>query len=87
MKFTRKTDYALRTLQNLARRHYNARSEGVAPKPVPVVTIAKDKQSEVIFNNVQVPPSRMVGEVNAGAAIARALASATNHSAASMLLV
>jgi alkylation response protein AidB-like acyl-CoA dehydrogenase len=35
-----------------------------------LVTIAKDKQSEVIFNNVQVPPSRMVGEVNAGAAIA-----------------
>jgi Rrf2 family protein len=49
MKFTRKTDYALRTLQNLARRHYNARSEGVAPKPVPVVTIAKDTGLSVRF--------------------------------------
>ncbi len=42
MKFTRKTDYALRTLQNLARRHYDARAEGLTARPVPVLAIAKD---------------------------------------------
>jgi len=42
MKFTRKTDYALRAMQNLARRHYQARSEGMALRPVPVLAIAKD---------------------------------------------
>jgi Rrf2 family protein len=42
MKFTRKTDYALRAMQNLARRHYDARAEGVTARPTPVVTISKD---------------------------------------------
>ncbi len=39
MKFTRKTDYALRAMQNLARRYYesSARGESLAPVPVPVL--------------------------------------------------
>ena len=41
MKFTRKTDYALRAMQNLARRYYQLGSEGEQAKPVPVVSIAK----------------------------------------------
>jgi Rrf2 family protein len=49
MKFTRKTDYALRTLQNLARRHYDARSEGLKLRPIPVVTIAKDTGLSIRF--------------------------------------
>ncbi len=39
MKFTRKTDYALRTMQYLARRFYTG---GGASKPVPVAAIAAD---------------------------------------------
>ena len=49
MKFTRKTDYALRAMQNLARRHYDARSEGMTPRPVPVQAIAKDTGLSIRF--------------------------------------
>jgi len=49
MKFTRKTDYALRTMQNLARRHYDAKSEGLKTRPLPVVTIAKDTGLSIRF--------------------------------------
>jgi alkylation response protein AidB-like acyl-CoA dehydrogenase len=38
-----------------------------------LVTLAKDKQSEVIFANVRVPRSRLVGGLNEGAAIAEGL--------------
>ena len=49
MKFTRKTDYALRAMQNLARRYYRAREEGLMPKPVPVQAIAKDTELSLRF--------------------------------------
>ena len=49
MKFTRKTDYALRTMQNLARRYYAAREEGVTPRAVPVLTIARDTGLSIRF--------------------------------------
>ncbi len=49
MKFTRKTDYALRAMQNLARRYYHARSEGIVPKPVPVLVIARDTGLSIRF--------------------------------------
>lgn len=49
MKFTRKTDYALRAMQNMARRYYHARSEGVTPKPVPVLSIANDTGLSIRF--------------------------------------
>jgi Rrf2 family protein len=50
VKFTRKTDYALRAMQNLARRYYLARSEGVATaRPVPVASIAKDTGMSIRF--------------------------------------
>lgn len=49
MKFTRKTDYALRAMQNLARRHYAAREEGMSSRPVRVLTIAKDTGLSVRF--------------------------------------
>jgi Rrf2 family protein len=41
MKFTRKTDYALRAMQNLARRAYGPEPGLGNHKPVPVLSIAK----------------------------------------------
>jgi Rrf2 family protein len=49
MKFTRKTDYALRALQNLARRYYAAKVEGVQPKPVSVQVIARECELSLRF--------------------------------------
>ncbi len=49
MKFTRKTDYALRAMQNLARRYYDAAGEGVAAKAVPVPVLAKDSGLSLRF--------------------------------------
>ena len=49
MKFTRKTDYALRAMQNLARRYFAAKVEGVQPKPVSVQVIAKDSELSLRF--------------------------------------
>ncbi len=42
MKFTRKTDYALRTMQYLARRYYVYRGDGEASVPVAVAAIARE---------------------------------------------
>jgi alkylation response protein AidB-like acyl-CoA dehydrogenase len=39
----------------------------------PLVTLAKDRQSEVAFNKVRVPRSAMVGELNQGAPLAEDL--------------
>ena len=36
---------------------------------VPLVTIAKDKQSEVVFENVRVPRANLIGELNQGGPI------------------
>ena len=36
---------------------------------VPLVTLAKDKQSEVVFENVRVPRANLIGELNQGGAI------------------
>ena len=36
---------------------------------VPLVTIAKDKQSEVVFDNVRVPRANLIGELNQGGPI------------------
>ncbi len=36
---------------------------------VPLVTLAKDKQSEVVFENVRVPRANLVGELNQGGPI------------------
>jgi Rrf2 family iron-sulfur cluster assembly transcriptional regulator len=49
MKFTRKTDYALRAMQNLARRHYDAAAEGVKASPVPVPVLAGDSGLSLRF--------------------------------------
>ena len=35
----------------------------------PLVTLAKDKQSEVVFENVRVPRANLIGELNQGGAI------------------
>jgi len=35
----------------------------------PLVTLAKDKQSEVVFNNVRVPRANLIGELNQGGPI------------------
>ncbi len=35
----------------------------------PLVTLAKDKQSEVVFKNVRVPRANLIGELNQGGAI------------------
>jgi len=35
----------------------------------PLVTLAKDKQSEVVFTNVRVPRANLIGELNQGGAI------------------
>jgi len=53
---------------------------------VPLVTLAKDKVSEVIFTNVRVPKSSMVGELHQGAPIIeRLLEEATALLCAQML--
>lgn len=49
MKFTRKTDYALRALQNLARRHYRAEAEGTTVSPVPLSVLAGDSGLSLRF--------------------------------------
>jgi len=49
MKFTKKTDYALRAMQNLARRHYRAAEEGSVAAPVPVPVLAGDSGLSVKF--------------------------------------
>jgi Rrf2 family protein len=49
MKFTRKTDYALRAMQNLARRYYRASEEGVVASPVPVPVLAGDSGLSLRF--------------------------------------
>ncbi len=45
----------------------DTKSEGLSHTPL--VTLAKDKQSEVVFKNVRVPRANLVGEVNQGGAI------------------
>ncbi|OGA34165.1 MAG: hypothetical protein A3G80_06240 [Betaproteobacteria bacterium RIFCSPLOWO2_12_FULL_62_13b] len=42
----------------------DARSAGISHAPF--VTLAKDKQSEVAFNNVRVPKANLIGELNRG---------------------
>jgi Rrf2 family protein len=49
MKFTRKTDYALRAMQHLARRYYDAAGEGIPVAPVPVPVIAADSKLSLRF--------------------------------------
>jgi alkylation response protein AidB-like acyl-CoA dehydrogenase len=53
---------------------------------VPLVTIAKDKQSEVVFDNVRVPRANLIGELNQGGPIVeRMLDRATAFLCAQML--
>jgi alkylation response protein AidB-like acyl-CoA dehydrogenase len=53
---------------------------------VPLVTIAKDKQSEVVFDNVRVPRANLIGELGQGGAIVeRMLDRATAFLCAQML--
>lgn len=47
MKFTKKTDYALRTMQFLARQHFDG--DGGSPLPVPVQTIAEKSRLSLRF--------------------------------------
>jgi Rrf2 family protein len=49
MKFTRKTDYALRAMQNLARRYYDDAEEGRIPVPVSVPVLAGDSGLSLRF--------------------------------------
>jgi len=49
MKFTRKTDYALRALQNLTRRFYEAEASGVPARPVSVQVIAEEAGLSLAF--------------------------------------
>ncbi len=49
MKFTRKTDYALRAMQYLTRRHYEALESGVPAAPVSVPVIAGDSGLSLRF--------------------------------------
>lgn len=50
MKFTKKTDYALRTLEFLARQHYMAESSGTEhPLPVRVQTISDHSKLSLRF--------------------------------------
>lgn len=49
MKFTRKTDYALRAMQNLARRYYDAVEDGRSAVPVPVPVLAGDSGLSLRF--------------------------------------
>ncbi len=60
------------------------RSEGIADTPL--ITLAKDRQSEVTFRNVRVPKANLVGALNqAGPAIERMLDRATALLCAQML--
>jgi alkylation response protein AidB-like acyl-CoA dehydrogenase len=53
---------------------------------VPLVTLAKDKQSEVVFDNVRVPRANLIGELNQGGpVIERMLDRATALLCAQML--
>ena len=53
---------------------------------VPLVTIAKDKQSEAVFDNVRVPRANLIGELNQGGPIVeRMLDRATAFLCAQML--
>jgi alkylation response protein AidB-like acyl-CoA dehydrogenase len=45
----------------------DARSPGLSH--IPLVTLAKDKQSEVVFRNVRVPRANLIGELNLGGPI------------------
>jgi Rrf2 family protein len=49
MKFTRKTDYALRAMQNLARRYYDDAEGGRVPAPVSVPVLAGDSGLSLRF--------------------------------------
>jgi Rrf2 family protein len=49
MKFTRKTDYALRALQNLTRRFYEAEASGLPTKPIPVQVLAEESGLSLAF--------------------------------------
>ena len=62
----------------------DTRSEGIADTPL--ITLAKDRQSEVTFRNVRVPKANLVGALNqAGPAIERMLDRATALLCAQML--
>jgi len=62
----------------------DTRSDGVAD--IPLITLAKDRQSEVTFRNVRVPKANLVGTLHqAGPAIARMLDRATVLLCAQML--
>jgi alkylation response protein AidB-like acyl-CoA dehydrogenase len=45
----------------------DTRSRGLSQ--IPLVTLAKDKQSEIIFQNVRVPKSNLIGELHQGGPI------------------
>jgi Rrf2 family protein len=49
MKFTRKTDYALRALQNLTRRFYEAEATGIPGRPVSVQVLAEESGLSLAF--------------------------------------
>lgn len=49
----------------------DARSPGITINPL--LTIADDRQNEVVFNNVVVPETNMVGEMNQGWSVVRQL--------------
>lgn len=49
MKFTRKTDYALRAMQNLARRYYETSELGQTVTPVSVPVLAADSGLSLRF--------------------------------------
>ena len=49
MKFTRKTDYALRALQNLTRRFYEAEQTGSPIRPIPVQVLAEESGLSLAF--------------------------------------
>ncbi|MCD6023210.1 MAG: rrf2 family protein [Fibrobacteria bacterium] len=49
MKFTRKTDYALRALQNLTRRFYEAEASGLPCRPVSVQVLAEESGMSLAF--------------------------------------
>lgn len=50
MKFTKKTDYALRAMEHLARQYYTSRkASGEGPTPVPVQSIAEKSHLSLRF--------------------------------------
>ena len=49
MKFTRKTDYALRAMQNLTRRFYEAEGSGLPVRPVAVQVLAEESGMSLAF--------------------------------------